>query len=241
MSPWAGPSWMLPELGVTVFVRRVALQELAADPRRAKLLKLAMSCLPADARREAREQCVAIRPGCPVRRYCIMPIITDRLSYQIVPLGSMASGFALKVDGTIRRTGPRALPLAAYADALIAGASELDADCIARAIGNRPWPPSLQERTAVQDAEERQSPSREPLKHPIGVLEQILGEAHELIRRRLQETGLEAPLLILGATPDNQVILRGNVDMEGVRTFGESLQAVADEISASPSPGDTTH
>lgn len=170
-----------------------------------------------------------------------MPIITDRLRYEIVPARRLAAGFALKVDGIIRRSSPRALPLAAYADALLAGASELDADFIARTISDRPWPPSLEERAALQQADKRQAPSSKPLKAPVRVLEQILGEADELVRRRLKEVGLEAPLLIVGATPDDQVVLRGNVDMEGVKLLGETLQKLANEITALPEPGDTSH
>jgi hypothetical protein len=50
------------------------------------------------------------------------------------------------VDGVIRRTSPS--PLGAYVDALMAGASEADADNIARAIKARPLP-TYEERMAV--------------------------------------------------------------------------------------------
>ena len=50
------------------------------------------------------------------------------------------TGWALKVDGVIRRSSPSLIPLGAYVDAIMAGASEADADNIARAIEARPWP-----------------------------------------------------------------------------------------------------
>lgn len=77
-----------------------------------------------------------------------MTITNDRSRFSVVPIGSAASGWGLKVDGIIKRSHPRMLPLAAYVDALLAGASEADADLVAKAIDARPWP-SYEERLAV--------------------------------------------------------------------------------------------
>jgi hypothetical protein len=66
----------------------------------------------------------------------------DRSRYSIIPIGSLATSWGLKVDGIIRRSGPSLLPLAAYVDAVMAGADEADADLIAKAIEARPWPDS---------------------------------------------------------------------------------------------------
>ena len=170
-----------------------------------------------------------------------MPIVRDRYHYKIVPIGSRADGFALKIDDVVRASNPRALPLAAYVDALVAGATELDAAYISRAVADRPWPPTLEERSGHQHANERQAPSPTPLKLAAGVLEQILGEADALIRRRLEEAGLEVPHLIVAATPDSEVVLRSNVSMDVVKAFGEDLQKLADEIGAPPTSADTTH
>ncbi len=46
---------------------------------------------------------------------------------------ALADGFALKIDDVVRGSNPRALPLAAYVDAVVAGATELDATYISRA------------------------------------------------------------------------------------------------------------
>jgi hypothetical protein len=66
-----------------------------------------------------------------------------RSRYQIAPIGSQHTGFALKVDGVIVRSDPRMLPLAARVDAVVAGASDADADAdadaIAKAMAARSW------------------------------------------------------------------------------------------------------
>ena len=46
------------------------------------------------------------------------------------------------------------------------------------------------------------------------------------------------PHLVVGATPDNQIVLRTNGDPEVTRSFGEDLKNVADELT---NPDDTTH
>ena len=73
------------------------------------------------------------------------------------------------------------------------------------------------------------------------ILDEILGEADALIRLRLKEQGLELPHLVIAVTPDGQVVLRSNVSADVLRSFGEDLKNVADELEAPPKPGDTTH
>ena len=70
---------------------------------------------------------------------------------------------------------------------------------------------------------------------------EILSEADALIRLRLKEQGLELPHLVVGTTPDNQIVVRSNGDAEVMRSFGEDLKNVAAELTAPPEPGDTTH
>jgi hypothetical protein len=70
------------------------------------------------------------------------------------------------------------------------------------------------------------------------LLEEILGEADALIRRRLEERHLEIPHLVLAVTPDSQLLLRGNVNADVLRSFGLELMDVADELTALP--GDET-
>ncbi len=73
------------------------------------------------------------------------------------------------------------------------------------------------------------------------VLEEVLGEADEIIRRRLQERGLQVPHLVIGVTPDSRVVLRSNVSPDVLRSFGKDLIDVADQLEAPPGPDDTTH
>jgi hypothetical protein len=64
----------------------------------------------------------------------ILPAMSDRSRFTIVPIGSLHTGGALKIDGVIRRSAPNMIPLAAYVDAIMAGADEADADNIAWVI-----------------------------------------------------------------------------------------------------------
>jgi hypothetical protein len=80
-----------------------------------------------------------------------------------------------------------------------------------------------------------------PMQNVAAILGEILNEADALIRQRLREKGLELPHLVVGATPDDQIVLRTNGAPDVVRSFGEDLKDVADGLTASPEPGDTTH
>src|ERR1051325_3256700 len=80
-----------------------------------------------------------------------------------------------------------------------------------------------------------------PMQDTAAILEEILGDADALIRQRLKDRGLEVPHLVIAVTPDGQVVLRSNVSADVLRSFGEDLKNVADELEAPPKPGDTTH
>ena len=81
--------------------------------------------------------------------------------YRIVPIGSSNQGWAIERDGKITRTGRSLEVLGAWLDAILAGASEYDADDIAKVIEQRPRP-SYEERRAVFKPTGRPEPSREP-------------------------------------------------------------------------------
>ena len=49
------------------------------------------------------------------------------------------------------------------------------------------------------------------------------------------------PHLVVAVTPDGEVVLRSNVSPNALRSFGEDLMNIADELEAAPEPGDTTH
>jgi hypothetical protein len=80
-----------------------------------------------------------------------------------------------------------------------------------------------------------------PVLNAAAILEKILNEADALIRQRLKEKGIDLPHLVVGATPDDQIVVRTNGDADVVRSFGEDLKKVADELTDPPEPGDTTH
>jgi hypothetical protein len=76
------------------------------------------------------------------------------------------------------------------------------------------------------------------MQNVAAILEEILNEADALIRQRLKEKGIDLPHLVVGATPDDQMVMRTNGDPDVARSFGEDLKEVADELT---NPGDTTH
>jgi hypothetical protein len=75
----------------------------------------------------------------------------------------------------------------------------------------------------------------------VRTLESVLAEADVLVRLRLKEIGLEVPHLVVAVTPQGEVALRTNVSPDVLRSFGEDLKNIADELEAPPKPGDTTH
>ena len=58
-----------------------------------------------------------------------------------------------------------------------------------------------------------------PMLNIAAILGEILNEADALIRQRLREKGLDLPHLVVGATPDDQIVLRTNGDPDVVRSF----------------------
>jgi hypothetical protein len=75
----------------------------------------------------------------------------------------------------------------------------------------------------------------------VRTLEKVLAEADALVRTRLKAIGLEVPHLVIAVTPEGEVVLRSNVSPDVLRSFGEDLKTIADELEASPESGDTTH
>ena len=75
----------------------------------------------------------------------------------------------------------------------------------------------------------------------VRTLENVLAEADVLVRLRLKEIGLEVPHLVVAVTPDGEVVLRSNVSPNVLRSLGEDLKNIADELEVTPKPGDTTH
>ena len=75
----------------------------------------------------------------------------------------------------------------------------------------------------------------------VPTLGEVLAEADALIRVRLKEAGLEVPHLVVAVTPDGEVVLRSNVSPDVLRSFGEDLKNIAEELESAPQSGDTTH
>ena len=78
-----------------------------------------------------------------------------------------------------------------------------------------------------------------PIQDAAAILEEILADADALIRQRLEARVLELPHLVVAVTADNKIVLRSNVSADVIRSFGQDLQEVADELTAPPEPGDT--
>ncbi|SEP44924.1 hypothetical protein SAMN02990966_06396 [Rhodospirillales bacterium URHD0017] len=51
----------------------------------------------------------------------------------------------------------------------------------------------------------------------------------------------KVPHLVVAVTPDGEVVLRSNVSPDALRSFGEDLKNIADELEAPLEPGDTSH
>ena len=75
----------------------------------------------------------------------------------------------------------------------------------------------------------------------VRTLENVLSEADVLVRLGLKEIGLEMPYLVVAVTPDGDVVLRSNVSPDALRSLGEDLKNIADELEALTEPGDTTN
>ncbi len=71
-------------------------------------------------------------------------------------------------------------------------------------------------------------------------LEQIMTEADDLIRRRLEESGLEVMHVILAITKDGMGVVRTNVGPELLRPMGEELVDVSGQMEP-PKLGDAQH
>ena len=72
----------------------------------------------------------------------------------------------------------------------------------------------------------------------IAILEEILGEADALIRQREKDRGIRFPHLVVAVTPEGQIIHRSNVSPDGLRSFSEDLESVANELTG---PCETDH
>jgi hypothetical protein len=71
-------------------------------------------------------------------------------------------------------------------------------------------------------------------------LEQIMTEADDLIRQRLEESGLEVMHVNLAITQDGMGVLRTNVGPELLRSMGEELVDLSGRIEP-PKPSDAKH
>jgi hypothetical protein len=67
-------------------------------------------------------------------------------------------------------------------------------------------------------------------KDPVDAIQKILGEADDLIRQLLKESQLTVPHLVIGVTPDGQVVLCSNVSPDVLRTFACCLQVSGSDI-----------
>jgi len=78
-------------------------------------------------------------------------------------------------------------------------------------------------------------------KDPVRAIEEILGDADALIRRRLKALGLDAHYVLLAVTPDATGIIRGNAPLGALTALAEMLKDFADQAEAPPTKDHTTH
>ena len=79
-----------------------------------------------------------------------------------------------------------------------------------------------------------------PQHNAAAKLEQILTEADDLIRRRLEESGLEVMHIILAIAQDGMGVLRTNVGPELLRSMGEELVDLSGQMKR-PNASESQH
>ena len=77
------------------------------------------------------------------------------------------------------------------------------------------------------------------MRDPADILDEVLGEADALIRRRLKERGIQFPHLVVAVIPGGQVIWYSNVSPDCLVSFGEDLINVASAFEMPPAANDT--
>lgn len=65
------------------------------------------------------------------------------------------------------------------------------------------------------------------------VMEQMLGEVDALFRQKLEDRRIELPWLVMAMTPDDEVVLKGNVSADVLRSLSAALNDAADTLAAS--------
>lgn len=73
------------------------------------------------------------------------------------------------------------------------------------------------------------------------ILNEVLHEVDQLIRRRLRERGIDAPYVVVGVSPDSQVIVRSNVNRTELHLLGQDLIGLASQPEPLSGPDNTTH
>lgn len=101
-------------------------------------------------------------------------------------------------------------------------------------------PPAVNQRSDQKSYSQRSNPALATLTrlqwHNVlmpdtaAILEEILLEADALIRQRQRDRGFEFPHLVVAVATDGKVLLRSNVSPDGLRSFSEDLENVANEL-----------
>lgn len=73
-------------------------------------------------------------------------------------------------------------------------------------------------------------------------LQTILTDADEQLRERFRALGLgDTPFVLVALSPDNQMIVRGNLDPIALKMLAEDLGEAADEVAKMPANDDQLH
>lgn len=73
-------------------------------------------------------------------------------------------------------------------------------------------------------------------------IQTILTDADELLREKFRAMCVaDTPFVMVAVTPDNQLIVRGNLDPIALNMLSEDLGEAADEVAEMPANDDQVH
>lgn len=76
----------------------------------------------------------------------------------------------------------------------------------------------------------------------LDALQALLTDIDELLCEKLKKLGLgDTPFVLVAVSPDNQMIVRGNLDPIALKMLSEDLGEAADEAAKMPANDDQVH
>lgn len=73
-------------------------------------------------------------------------------------------------------------------------------------------------------------------------LQTVLTDVDQLLREKFRDLGLpDTPFVVVAISPDNQLVLRGNLSPDGLKHMAEDLSDAADDTKTWPANDDAVH